>query len=52
MKKVKIIASDHNPVQVGDNALVDVKTKTKKRKPHNPGPNSDNGGKRPPKPPA
>ncbi|MDR0675016.1 MAG: hypothetical protein LBF36_01980 [Mycoplasmataceae bacterium] len=28
MKKVKIIASDHNPVQVGDGVVVSWKTKT------------------------
>jgi hypothetical protein len=48
-KETKILKADHNPIKVGDNVLVDVKTKTKKRnKPIGPGPDVI----LPPKPPA
>jgi hypothetical protein len=48
-RETKILKADHNPIEVGDNVLVDVKTKTKKHKnPTGPGPDVIS----PPKPPA
>jgi hypothetical protein len=42
-KETKILKADHDPIKVGDNVLVDVKTKTKKRKkPIGPGPDTNN----------
>jgi hypothetical protein len=48
-KETKILKSDHNPIKVGDNVLVDIKTKS--RKPKTPDSSSDNSGRKPPKPP-
>jgi hypothetical protein len=48
-RETKILKADHDPVKVGDNVLVDVKTKTKKCKnPTGSGPDVIS----PPKPPA
>jgi hypothetical protein len=49
-KETKILKADHNPIKVGDNVLVDVKTNPRKYK--TPNFSSDNGGRKPPKPPA
>ncbi|MDR0739663.1 MAG: hypothetical protein LBF00_02190 [Mycoplasmataceae bacterium] len=52
-KEGKILKADHNPVKVGDNVLLDVKSK-KRKKPHDhgPGPDTDDYFRQSPKPPA
>jgi hypothetical protein len=49
-RETKILKADHNPIKVGDNVLVDAKTKTKKRR--KPTPEMGNNGNKPPRPPA